>query len=259
MASVITNDNHYRNIARTLREKTNSEKAFLPSEMAQGIETVYETGKKKTSNEFWSSQQSEGGRKNCAFLYAGYGWNNETFKPEYDLQPTNAKSMFQYCHISNFKEHMESLGRKIDFSNSTNNDGVFHGCPYLKHLPEIDFSKSQSHINSFSWSGIEIIDLLKVSTKATFDRTFDGLPDLKEIRISGVIWNNINFASSPLLSTQSIISIFEALGDLQSGKSLMLNKTAVDNMDFTGTEYNSFDELRATKSRWTIVLQHSWE
>lgn len=259
MASVITNDVHYKNIARTLREKTNSKKTFFPSEMPQGIETVHEVGKETEKKRFWGNQQEEGARKYCAFLYAGNGWNNDTFKPEHDLQPTNAKSMFQYCHIDNYKEQLSKHGRTFDFSQSTNNDGIFHGSPYLKHLPVISFLNSDSHINAFSWSGIVIIDLLiiKDDGSQTFDRSFDGMKDLEEIRVQGVFGNSLDFGSSSKLSTLSIISIFEALSSRVSGKTLILNKTAVDNMDFTDTAYNSWEELRASKSNWTIVFSYS--
>ena len=225
--------------------------------LKQDFDKVYEAGKIVGNKKFWDDYQENGARKYCAFLYAGNGWNNETFKPEHDLQPTNAKSMFQYCHIENYKEHLDSLGRKIDFSQSTNNDGVFHGCPYLKHLPDIDFSNTHFLVNTFSWSGIETIDSIKINERVSFDRTFDGMPDLKEIRIIGLIRSAIDFGSSPKLSTQSIINIFDALS-MMNGSTLTLNKTAVDNMDFTNTEYDSWEELRATKSWcWTIVLRNS--
>ena len=246
-------------IADEIRSKTGETKLLTLDDICNSITTVYNIGRTDEKKDFWSNQQDDGNRVDCSFLYAGKGWNNETFKPENDLQPTNAKSMFQYCHIDNYKEQLEKLGINIDFSLSTNNDGVFHGSPYLKHLPIISFLKSESHINSFSWSGIKIIDLLiiKDTGSQTFDRTFDGMKDLEEIRIQGTFGNSVDFGSSPKLSTLSMISIFEALSSSKSGKSLILNKAAVENADFTNTKYSSWDELRATKNNWTVVLSYS--
>lgn len=44
MAIILTDDQHYKNIAAAIRKKANTDATFKPAEMAAGVGEVYEAG-----------------------------------------------------------------------------------------------------------------------------------------------------------------------------------------------------------------------
>ncbi|MBR6649871.1 MAG: hypothetical protein IKL36_00500 [Clostridia bacterium] len=80
-------------------------------------------------------------------------------------------------------------------------------------------------------------------------RSFQGCPLLKKIRFIGEIQCNISFGQSPL-DSDTIRHIVSILSDTVTGKTLTLNKNAVE----AAMPWDIWDELIATKTNWTIEL-----
>ncbi|MBO7176024.1 MAG: hypothetical protein J6W14_01500, partial [Clostridia bacterium] len=86
-------------IASKIREKTGGAETYTTAEMPSGVESVYEAGKKAEYDAFWDSFQENGNKKAYAYVFAGSGWNKETFRPKYSVSLSGAAasiSMFRY-------------------------------------------------------------------------------------------------------------------------------------------------------------------
>lgn len=226
--------------------------------VAENQTKVFEAGKQAEYDRFWDAYQQYGTRTDYRYaFYAGDGsyspWNNESFKPKYDITPTIASSMFIKCQITNLKAILENLGRVIDFSKATNVSSLFNSSVTVTHLPVMDFSSATDAQLAFAYaSKLHTIDELIVGEKiTTITSVFDGCIVLENVVIKGTIKiNGFDFKDCKKLSKASIESIINALSTTTSGLTVTLSKTAKEKA-FTTDEWNA---LIATKSNWTISL-----
>ena len=206
--------------AEAIREKTGSEQTYKVSDMASGVNEVYEAGKQKEWNDFWDSFQNYGNRTNYAYAfynneYSGwFQWNKDTIKPKYDLIPTNANRMFYSVkNIVDLGEHLKEFGVKLDLSKATNM-ALF--CPHgdFVKLPVLDCSNATTIDNAFNYCyELETIEKLVLTEKITsISGPFVGCSKFKNIIIEGVIAPSISFSYSPL-TVASLKSIITHLKD----------------------------------------------
>lgn len=251
----------YKNACDTIRSKTGGTEVIKSGEMAEQISGVYdkgiEQGKQAEWNSFWDNYQQNGNRTNYYAAFNGSGWNNETFKPKYDMKPTTAYMMFRETGITN----LANCGVKFDFSNCTTFDYAFAYSSKLKTLPSfIDCSKSNNLQGTFSEGGF--VDLhIKVAKTTKFSGTFGTMHELTNFQVDGVIGQNgFNVQWSTKLSKASIESIINCLSTDTSGLSVTLSLTAVKKAFETSegaNDGNTSEEwlnLIATKPNWTIKL-----
>ena len=104
-------------IATAIREKTGTDKLYDTSEMASGVNEVYEAGKTKERSDFWDDYLSFPQGYNAMYWFAGGGWKKSNFKPTKDFYVCS--QMF-YCHnygngenAYDLATHLEELGVKI--------------------------------------------------------------------------------------------------------------------------------------------------
>jgi hypothetical protein len=213
-----------------------------------------DTGGKSYYDEFWDVYQDNGNRTHYNTAFAGYGWTDETFKPKYDIKPTDANRLFSHTAITDLKAALEKAGVVFDLSKATSAIYLFEYCS-LTHIPEIN-TTSLSDLQYFIYSAIDLVTVDKVILKNDGSQTFGAqsfgsLLNLEEIRFEGVIGKNgFNMKGSTKLSKASITSIINALSTTTSGLTVTLSKAAV-NTAFTTEEWNA---LIATKTNWTISL-----
>ena len=225
---------------------------------------VYEKGKKDEYDKFWDNFQNYGKPKKYQYAFFGDSWNDNNFKPKYDIicgEGLNSGSMFYTSTIKDLEGILNALGRKLDTSASVNMDNIFNYSS-VTAVPEIDTTGSNGLLSSFSNAGnLKIIRnmVLRDDGSQSFTNTFSNCRSLEFLRISGVIGKNgFNVKDCTKLSGESIVSIIEALSDTTSGITVTLSQTAVNNMVFPivgnkGT-YNSWTELEQSKTNWTISL-----
>lgn len=202
-----------------------SEKAL---QLKEDFDEVYEAGKQKEWSDFWDIFQQKGNRKRYEYAFSqGYynqgvlGWTDKTFKPKYDMKPTNAERMFEFTdNITDLKGILEKQGVTLDLSNCTSSAFMFRACAKLTRLPVLDFSQhtgTASISSCFKYCyALESIDKIIFNNEGTniteVSTTFDSCGKLKEIRFEGVIGRSISFAWSPL-SLESMKSIITHLKD----------------------------------------------
>ena len=191
-------------------------------------DAVYESGKVAEYDAFWDAYQENGNSKQYHYAFAGYGWNDATFYPKYDIvMQSSCLGAFQYSKITDIVERLKECGVELDTSNCSNFQAMF-AYATTKSLPTINTLKATSLTSIFTdCRSLERIEKLVVKKASTYGTCFKGCQVLKDIVFEGEIGNDISFSDSPL-SKASIESIVEHLSDTATGKTLTLSQTAVE-------------------------------
>lgn len=204
----------YINICDKVREKTATTENIKSGAMPDKINEVYETGKQAEYDRFWDNYQDNGNRTNYEYAFFGSGWNNETFKPKYDIVPvTETFGLLENSRIQgDLAEICEKQGITLDFSKATKFELVFQNSKFTR-IGVIDASNGNRFNQVFySCTNLETIDLLKLTEKiASYNNPFIGCTSLQNIEIDGVIGANISFKDSILLTHDSLMSVINAL------------------------------------------------
>lgn len=216
--------------------------------VADNQQRVYDAGQKSEYDAFWDAYQQNGKRTNYNNAFYGDGWNDTTFKPKYDIIPTdrNNGGMFSYSAITDIKGIIEKQGVKLDLS-LCNSETQFTWALNTR-LPVMDYSASTgvSFYYSYKLKSIDKI-ILKQDGSQAFN--FAGAASLKDVIFEGVIGKNIDLKECPL-SKASIESVFYALSSTTTGTTATFRQSAV-NAAFTDDDWNA---KVAGKSNWTITL-----
>ena len=262
MSNAVMPLSDYKDTCDKIREKTNITDKIKSGELADKVNEVYEKGKQAEYDNFWDNFQSNGTRKSYYNAFYGSFWKDEIFKPKYDIIPTNAYAMFNGTNVTDLVETANNCGIVIDFSNNTNFTTTFAQST-IKKIGVVD-TRSADTIQQTFYNAQQIQSIEKVilndDGSQTITNPFNWNYDLEEIRFEGVIGGSMTFGHATKLSKASIQSIVSHLSDTTSGKTLTLNKTAVNNAFETvsGTADGSTSEewlnLVASKPNWTISL-----
>lgn len=232
--------------------------------IAENEQKVFDSGKQAEYDKFWDSYQENGNRTNYEYCFSGRGWNDETFKPKYDMVVTISGNMFSFCGVTDMIKALENAGVKLDLSKAVSTSYLLQST-LITRFPTIDTS-SRKGIDYFLLGNIALEYVEKIILKSDGSQTFNAYSflnnqKLKDIYFEGVIGQNgFDISSSPLLSKASIESIINALSTVTSGLTVTLSKTAVNNAFETsvgasdGSTSQEWLDLIATKPNWTISL-----
>ena len=247
------------------------EKGFTAGQAGggDGYEEGFADGKQAEYDRFWDAYQQNGNRMNYAYGFSGVGWNAETFKPKYDIIPTNSTQGFHSLNRDNadwesfdLVEHLAKLGVVLDFSQSVSVASLFMWA-WIGRVGVVDCrSAGAVSLNTvFSHGKIKTIDKVIVNPDQSFTNTFQNNTELTNITFEGTIGNDISFQWQKKLSKASIESIVGHLSDVTTGKTLTLSQTAVDNAfhdpegeDVIGSASADWNSLMESKPNWTITL-----
>lgn len=224
--------------------------------IVENEQKVYEAGKRSEYDRLWDSLQQNGKKTDYEGGFCGV-WNDETFKPKYDMRPVNANTMFEHCDITDLKAAVERAGVTLDFSKvSYGRLTQMFQSSQITRVGVIDTTGSANFTINYMFYGAQ--KLREVEELVITDdgnqqfgatNTFAYCTALKEIRIRGTLGCSLSFQWCPL-SRDSIVSIVNALSTTTSGLSVTLSSTAIGNA-FTEEEWLA---LCATKPNWTISM-----
>ena len=258
MAIVITDDAHYKKIAKTIRDYAESPDVVMvpdamPDVMRETFEYVrtesyaaghsdaweegfgkgYTEGKQAEQDRFWDAYQQNG--KRTDYTYAFYNWPGENYNPKYFIAG-GVSNCFRGSTITDALVPIVATG-------STAN--AFYNCSAIVTIPSLDLSDS----TNLSYVFQNCSELVSV--------TFVG-----EIKLSGL---DLHYSNK--LSKWSIESLVGELSDATSGLSVTLSVDAVDrafqessrdaegNVILTaGSNSTAWAALVNTKPNWTINL-----
>lgn len=217
-------------IADAIRDKTGETDALSLDDMATDIPKVYEAGKKSQYDEFWDAIQYGDGeksnRESYLGVFSGRGWNDDVFKPKYNIVPISAYCMFAsdktYSYtggIQNLVGCLENAGIQLDFSKCTNFQMTwFHSI--VTHIGVVDTTSASNISQTFYFAKfLHTIDklILKDDGSQGFPYApFSNCLALENITIAGKIGVSVGFDQSSKLTYESLTSIINALKILDS-------------------------------------------
>jgi hypothetical protein len=219
------------------------------------IEATYNVswGAENVTNDFWDSLQDKGNRTDYSFAFNGITWNNNTFKPKYDIKPLKAERMFYWSKLQgDLVEICDKLGIVIDFSQATNMYEVFHDYAWgdlaLTRIGIIDFSSTTSATYAFRYNKklVTIDKLVFHSGIKAFTGAFEQCYALENITIEGEIANSISFSHSSKLTHDSLMSVINALATVETTKTLTLHADSK-------AKLTDAEKAIATNKGWTIA------
>lgn len=217
---------------------------------------AYEQGKKAEYDKFWDAYQDNGNRSDYQMAFAGYGWNDETFKPKYDINAKDLATGFRKSRITDLAGALNSQGVKLNTEGCTSFLQCFQDSR-VTHIPEID-ARSATNMSYAFYSGkLKRIDKVKVSATTPFNNTF--VWETEYIMLEGEIGQN-GFAAVGALPKECLLSIVNCLSTTTSGLSVTLGKNAVNKAFETsegandGSNSQEWQTLVDSKKNWTINL-----
>ena len=251
MALIKTDSSNYENAAAKIREKTNRQNGYKPSQLPSGIEDVFEAGKKAESDAFWEAYQKQGERTNYEYAFAD-NWTNDTFKPKYDIVPVGdyaATCMFQKTSLD-IPAGLAHNGVKLDLSQCTSLSSTFLQA-MAAILPPIDMQSCTRTSLTFYNTKITQLYINNLREDCTFDRTFLYNATLVDFFVTGTIGENgFNVQQSRSLTKQSIMSIINALADKSADTSGTVWKVTIGE---TNRAKLTAEEIEIAEQKgWTI-------
>ena len=229
-----------------------------------GYESGYESGHvggyQYSQQEFWDAYQQSGSRTDYTMAFAGNGWNAETFRPKYDMQPTALNTAFygfngqSRSNTIDLVAALEECNVTLDTSKCTNFASTFMSSS-ITRVGTIDMTKATGTVSGTFYAQMLVtIEKWIVPEGLAFGSNFFQMAyDLENVVVEGTIGSALDMHWSSKLSKASIKSVINALSSTASGKTLSLSKTAVTNA-FGSTTAAEWTALVGTKSNWTITL-----
>lgn len=169
---------------------------------------------------FWDVFQDKGERTNYNYAFYSSGnsqsaWNDDNFKPKYDLNMVYAQNTFYNAKITNLKQILIDCGVSL---NITATQMYYTFCASAAtHIPEVGSTKCTNIQNCFlSCGNLVSIDKLILSNTAncTCNNALVSCPVLEEIRFSEDIRPvGLNLSNCTKLSHDSLMSLINALAD----------------------------------------------
>ena len=233
-----------------------ADRASQIAEANENLEkTLYGTdfGGKSQYDRFWDGLQNYGNRTNYKYAFYAEGdaigvvWTKETFKPLYDIKPSDANRMFQGMGNFDLVQQLSDLGITLDFSNSLdmcycfmNSQLTRIGKVYLKAFGCNDVFNSCENLHTIDEVGMHM------SANASVGNMFKNCTSLTNITVTGTIQKSIDFQYSPLLTIESMRSIISALKETTTTYTLTLHADAKARL-------SESDIAIATQKGWTIA------
>jgi hypothetical protein len=225
--------------------------ADLLTQIAENVEAVYAGGVKSEYDRFWDAFQDYGNRTDYTGAFK-VGWNEETFKPKYDIKPISwyGGQLFQGNPIKDLKGHLERLGVKLDTSECTSLLQMFQSSS-VQYIPIIDASNCNNNTNyAFPSNSIISIEKLIVSEKTIYGTYMIDSTNLESIIFEGTIANNgLKLSGCPKVNHESLMSIINCLKDFSgTGETRTCTLGATNLAKLTDAE-----KAIATEKGWTLA------
>lgn len=237
-------------IANAIQEKTGKTEQIKAEDMAALVGEVFESGRNDAHAVAWNAIQQNGERKNWSFAFYGSTWNESNFRPIYDIVVVSAsESMFNTNGIGDLKNHLLSLGIRLDFSQAQTLSNTF-AYSKITNIPVLDFSAATKIVQVFDTArSLVTVEKMTVTTQAVFNNAFRSADSLENIIIEGTIGQNgFDVKWSPL-THDSLMSIINALADYS-------NSTSTETRTLTIGETN---RAKLTDDELAIAEMKGWE
>ena len=225
-------------IGNAIREKNGTTELIPLVDMPQAILDLSGDG---GANVFWNAYQDNGNRVDYLTAFAGVGWNEDVFKPRYDIKPTNAYMLFSASKINgDLVEILAKQGVVLDTSKATNTQYLFSNSLFTR-IGVVDVTSStnstQTDAMCRSCTNLTRFEKLVVNEKTKFaTNTFNGCSALEYVGFAGVgetdtpmpvISNSLYLQHSPLLNAECVQGIIAHLATVATAQTLTLHPSVV--------------------------------
>ena len=222
--------------------------------IAENEQKVFDSGKKAEYDFFWAAAQDNGSRTQYQLAFSGCLWNNETFKPKYDMRPSNAERMFHTTDIDgDLVEILENLGVVIDTSQCTIMTQMFSYAIKITRVGVIHTEKAPSLVMMFyAADRLVTIDklILKDDGSQNLDNAFHNAKALENIAIEGKIGHSgLSLGAAPKLTHESLMSIVNALYDFSATGGTHTATFGATNL----AKLTDAEKAIATQKGWTLA------
>lgn len=179
-----------------------------------GYDKGYTDGKQAEYDAFWDRFQIYGRKTLYTAAFMGDGWNDENFKPKYDIlangKTYGAFHIFEGSHITNIKKSLEDCGVKLSFSGykgaMTN---AFTNSRTIA-LPELDLSSATALTFNYMMA-CKTIDKIICKEDGSNSWDFTGCNSLEYFDLQGKIGRNFNISAAANLNVECAKNIIKAL------------------------------------------------
>lgn len=235
-------------IATTIREKTGTDKLYDTSEMASGVNEVYDAGKKASQIDFINMLSNDGVRVAYRYVFEGADFSGYTFNPI--IYPTRLGTVFyNYAGVE--------FPSGIDFSKANIAESVtdtamipyntFAYCRNQERIPDMNIPVQYRYTNTYTNCYVKKIDIIRVAETTLFSNSFSGCNYLEDVAFEGVIGRNISFSVSPL-TVESMKGIITHLKnytgtDYEKTYTLTLKSSCVTELETAEFTASDMDEL----------------
>ena len=207
--------------------------------IAENEQKVYEAGKQAEWNVFWDSFQQNGTRTNYEGAFDGKGWDDNNFKPKYDIiniGDYSCSQSFRQSKITDLKGILEKQKVEYNTKGATRFINTFQACDVTR-IPTLYLDSCGLLQNCFTAGTISEMELHNLQSGCTFVNAFTGARSLSTLTLKNctIGQNGLNLKDSTKLSRASIESVIHALTDdgehldTISNPTVTLSKTAVEN------------------------------
>lgn len=238
-------------IANNIRSKTGKTEPLNLDDMANGVNEVYEAGKKTKNEEFFDKYLNLDDvsvtSTNHESLFSGLGWNNDTFYPTKDISVGYGYKMFYRNRVTNIRQRLIDCGVKLDFTTANDTGMMFESCKSTE-LPTIELHHpnlvvGQTQRLCYNCTSLVTIEKIIAVESNLWGNSFTGCSALQNITIEGVIGKTISFSSSPLTveSMKSIITHLKKYAGTQEAGNYTL--TLKDSCKTLMEEQGAIEEL----------------
>lgn len=222
----------------------------------------YGAGEDAARKEFWTALQKNGTREYYGGAFRGdrTDFNDDNYRPVYDMYPTSAADMYHASPITDLLGIHEALGVVLDFSRCGDLSYTFYNSK-ITRVGVVDTRACSGLICTFlNATKLEYIEkvLLKDDGSSSFTMPFTNCP-VGHCVFEGVIGKAFEFTNSNL-DKESLASVISCLSADTEGLTVTLSKTAVNNAFETapgaadGATGEEWLALTAAKANWQVVL-----
>lgn len=219
--------------------------------VAENVPKVYKAGQKSEYDRFWDSYLRSGTNIYGAYMFAGQGWDDNTFRPNKNISvAATATGMFRQSIIKNLKECLGSY--TLDLSGVTKASACFGYMEVLTVVPKIDLSSLTTSTYLFQDdTKLTTIEEIRVSEATTFTSasSFAGCTSLTHLIMTGTLaTNGLDLHWSPL-DKESLLSILGVLQDKTSVGGTWKVTLGTENL----AKLSDAEKAIATQKGWTLV------
>jgi hypothetical protein len=242
------------NIADKLKSLLGITDKINAQDFVEKIDEVYEQGKKSQYDEFWDNFQHNGNRTHYVTGFAGQGWNDNNFKPKYNIVPQSSKQLFADSKITDLVECLNKSGVVLDFKNATDISSLM-AYSAITHIGVVDFT-SIAKVTAVFYQANNLKTIDKIILKSDGSQTFESITfdcaKLENVTFEGKIGKSITFSKCSNLTHESLMGekgIINALKDYSGTTSTYTLTLHVD----AKARLSDAEKAIITQKGWTVA------